>query len=203
MRFRGRQWIGVIGAALFVVAVIPSYFRAFVIVGDSDAPGFSTGDRVLVSLAAYDLRAPYSSHRVVRLADPRAGDMALIQLMDGQLAVKRIVAGPGTRIAMRDNRLTIDGVALEYIAVAPQEKASITRGGLGPVIEIERGNGPEVYISFGNSGSLSDFEEQVVPEGHYFVLGSNRDASMDSRQLGALRRERVLGKIIGRIGSAG
>jgi signal peptidase I len=203
MRLLGRQRIVVIGIALFVMAVFPSYFRAFVIVGNSDAPGFATGDRVLVSLAAYDIRVPYSGHRVVRLADPRPGDMALIRLMDDRLAVKRIVAGPGTRIAMRDNHVTIDGVALEYVAVAPQEKAAITRGGLGPVVEIERGNGPETYISFGYGGSLGDFEEQVVPEGHYFVLGSNRDASMDSRQLGALRRERVLGKIIGRIGSAG
>ena len=71
------------------------------------------------------------------------------------------------------------------------------------MVEIERGIGPEVYISFGRGGSLGDFEEQVVPEGHYFVVGSNRDASMDSRQLGAIRRERVLGRVIGRIGSAG
>jgi len=203
MRFLGRPRIAVIAITLLVVAIIPSYIRVYMIVGDSDAPAFATGDRVLVNLAAYDIRAPYSNHRVARLTDPRAGDMVLIRLMDGQLVVKRVVAGPGTRIAMRENHLTIDGVALEYVAVAPQEKAAISRGGLGPVVEIERGNGPEVYISFSHGGSLSGFEEQVVPEGHYFVVGSNRDASMDSRQLGAIRRERVLGRVIGRIGSAG
>ena len=201
MSLRGPRRIVVIGIALFVAAVIPGYVRTFVIVGDSDAPEFATGDRVLVSLAAYDFRVPYGNRRMFRLADPRPGDMALIRLMDGRLAVKRIVAEPGTRIAMRDNHVTIDGVALKYVAVTPREKEAISRGGLSPVVEIERGNGPEVYISFGHGGSLADFEEQVVPEGHYFVLGSNRDASMDSRQLGALPRERILGKIIGRIGT--
>ena len=201
MSTRSVRWIVVIGFTLNVVALIPSYMRAFVIVGDSDAPELVTGDRVLVSLAAYDIRMPYSDKHMFRLADPRPGDVALIRLTDGELAAKRIVAGPGTRIAMRDNHVTIDGVSLEYVAVTPQQREAISRGVLGPVVEIERGNGPEVCVSFGHGGSLGDFEERVVPEGHYFVLGSNRDASLDSRQLGALRRERVLGKIIGQIGA--
>jgi signal peptidase I len=201
MSTRGARWIVVIGITLLVAALIPSYMRAFVIVGDSDAPDFITGDRVLVSLAAYDIRMPYSDKQMFRLADPRPGDVALIRLTDGEFAAKRIVAGPGTRIAMRDNHVTIDGVALEYVAVTPQQREAIGRGALGQVVEIERGNGPAVYVSFGHGGSLGDFEEQVVPEGHYFVLGSNRDVSLDSRQLGALRRERVLGKIISRIGA--
>ncbi len=203
MGLRGRRRICVIGIVLAALAIIPSYVRVFVIVGDSDAPQFVTGDRVLLSFVAYDIRVPYSNHRLVRLADPKPGDMVLIRLADARVAVKRVIAGPGTRIAMRDNHLTIDGVALEYVGVAPRDMAAISRGELYPVVEIERGNGPDVYISFGHDGSLDDFEEQVVPAGRYFVLGSNRDVSMDSRQLGALQRERILGKIIGRIGSAG
>ena len=203
MKSLGRRRNLVIGITLLVVALIPSYVRMFVIVGDSDAPAFATGDRVFVSLAAYDIRVPYSGQKVVRLRDPRPGDMVLFRLTDSRLAVKRVVAGPGTHIAMRDNHITIDGVALEYVAVAAHDEAAVRRGARGPVVEIERGNGPEVCISFRHGGNLGDFEEEVVPEGQYFVLGSNRDASMDSRQFGPLPRERVLGKIIGRIGSPG
>jgi len=98
----------------------------------------------------------------------------------------------------------INGVAFEYAPVPPQEKAGISRGRLGAVVEIERGNGPAVCISFDHErGALGDLEERVVPEGFYFVLGSNRDASMDSRQVGPLSRERVLGKVIGRVWPAG
>jgi signal peptidase I len=199
MRTRGVRWIVVTGIALLVAALVPGYMRAFVIVGDSDAPALVTGDRVLVSLAAYDIRMPYSDRRLFRLADPRPGDVVLIRLGDGQLAAKRIAAGPGTRIAMRDNHVAIDGVALEYVAVTPRQKEAMARGALGPVVEMERGNGPEVCVSFGPGGSLGYVEELAVPEGHYFVLGSNRDASLDSRQLGTLSRERVLGKVLGRI----
>ena len=201
MRLLDRRRILVVGISLLVVAALPSYIRAYVIVGDSDAPAFVTGDRILVNLAAYDIRAPYSSRRLARLADPTPGDVVLIRLADDQLAVKRIIAGPGTRIAMQDNHVTIDGVALEYVAVTPQETAGISRGRLGPVVEIERGIGPEVHISFAQGDSLGSFEAQIIPEGHYFVLGSNRDASIDSRHFGPLPRERVLGKMIGRVGS--
>ena len=199
MRFFGRRRILVVGITLLVLAAIPSYIRAYVIVGDSDAPGFASGDRVLANLAAYDIRAPYSSYRLARLADPKPGDMVLIRFANDQLAVKRIIAGPGTQVAVRHNHVMIDGVALEYLAVTPQEALGIKRGSLGPVVEIERGIGPEVYISFTSGDSFGDFEAQVVPVGHYFVLGSNRDASIDSRYFGPLPRERVLGKIVGRM----
>ena len=203
MRCCWRRHIVVAGVTLLVVAMIPSYIRAFRIVGDSDAPGFVTGDRVLVSLVAYDIRVPYSGHRLLRLTDPRPGDMVLIRLTDGQLVVKRVVAGPRTRIAMKDNHLTIDGVALEYVAVGPQERAAISWGHLGPAVEIERGNGPQVYISFGQGSNHSTFEEHLVPEGHYFVLGSNRDDSIDSRHFGPIGRQRILGKVMGQKGMAG
>jgi signal peptidase I len=202
MSLLDRRRILVVGISLLVVAAVPSYIRAYVIAGDSDAPAFVSGDRILVNLAAYDIRAPYSSYRLARLADPTPGDVVLISLANGQLAVKRIIAGPGTRIAMQDNHVTIDGVALEYVAVTPQETAVISRGRLGPVIEVEHGIGSEVHISFARDDGLGSFEEQVVPEGHYFVLGANRDVSIDSRHFGPLPRERILGKMIGRIGSA-
>jgi signal peptidase I len=84
-----------------------------------------------------------------------------------------------------------------------QEKAGIRRGRLGAVVEIERGNGPNVYVSFDqDSGSLDDLEEQVVPEGFVFVLGANRNVSTDSRHFGPLPRERILGKVIGRVWTA-
>jgi signal peptidase I len=204
MRLMNRRRGFVVGITILVLATIPSYIRAFVIVGDSDAPAFVSGDRVLVNFAAYDIRLPYGTNRLAKLADPAPGDMVLFRLDDGQLAVKRVIAGPGARIAMHGPHVTINGVALEYAPLTSQEKAGIRRGRLGAVVEVERGNGPNVYVSFDQDpGALGDLEARVVPEGFVFVLGANRDASTDSRHFGPLPRERILGKVIGRVWTAG
>ena len=192
-----------LGMVLAAALAVPGYLRAVVIFGDSDAPAFVNGDRVLVNLAAYDLRLPYARSSLARLADPAPGDVVLVRLLDGKPAVKRVVAGPGARIAMRGNHLTIDGVGLRYAAVSPVTNPEIRRGRLGSLVEREEGNGPAVYIAFDpGRGDMGDFQERTVPEGSFFVLGSNRDIALDSRHFGPLMRERLLGKVLARIGSA-
>ena len=191
------------GSVLLATLAIPGYMRAVVIFGDSDAPALVNGDRVLVNLAAYDLRLPYARRSLAKLADPAPGDVVLVRLLDGELAVKRVIAGPGARIAMRDNHLTIDGVRLRYVAVRPAADPGIRRGRIGAVVELEEGNGPAVYVAFDpGRGGLKDFQERTVPEGSFFVLGSNRDIALDSRHFGPLGRNRLLGKVFAHVGSA-
>lgn len=193
-----------VGIALLLLATVPAYLRALVIAGDSDAPALITGDRVVVNFAAYDVRFPYTSWRLARFADPAPGDMVVFRDFEGRLMVKRVLAGPGTRVAMRDNHVVIDGRTLEYAAVEARHRDEVSRGLLGAVVEIERGNGPEVYISFDpGRGARHHFEEQIVPEDAFFVLGSNRDISTDSRSFGSVSRSRILGRVLGRVWSGG
>ena len=185
MRLNRRRGVTV-GIALLLLATVPAYLRVLFISGDSDAPALITGDRVVVNFAAYDVQFPYTSWRLAKVADPAPGDMVVFGDLDGRLMVKRVLAGPGTRVAMRDNHVMIDGRLL------------------GAAVEIERGNGPDVYISFDpGRGAHKDFEEQIVPDNSFFVLGSNRDASTDSRSFGSIPRGRILGKLLGRVWSGG
>ncbi len=201
MRILKRRRVVLCGLTILVVmAIAPGYLRAFVVAGESDAPAYVTGDRVLINLAAYELRTPYGTRRLVRLADPLPGDVVLCRLPDGQLAIKRIAAGPGTRIGLRGNHVAINGVSLIYTSLQPEEEARIRRGRLGPVIQREGGNGPKVYVSFDPAHTDPGEEtEYTVRENSYFVLGSNRDVSVDSRHFGALPRNRILGKVIARL----
>jgi len=204
MRVLNRRRVLAVAFTLLILAVVPSYIRAFSIVGDSDAPALVSGDRVLVNLTAYDVRLPYSHRSLVRLGDPGPGDLVLFRDSEDRLVVKRVLAGPGTRVAMRENHVAVDGVALEYSAVDPRTREAVGRGRLGDVVEIERGNGPDVYVSFDSErGGRESVEDQLVPEGCFYVLGSNRDAAMDSRDFGPVPRERILGKVAGRVWSAG
>jgi signal peptidase I len=173
--------------------MIPGYLRAYKVLGDSDAPALVTGERIIVCFLSYDIRLPHIHNPALRINDPRPGDIVLFKNNRGQIVFKRIVAGPGTRVSMKQNHLFINGRSLNY------DKAETTTDLVEPgkVLEFETGNGWGIYISFTpNSGGISNFDEIVVPANSYFVLGSNRDLSEDSRHYGSVARDRILGKVI-------
>jgi signal peptidase I len=172
---------------------MPGYFRAYRVLGDSDAPAFITGDRILACFLSYDLRLPYIHHPALHIQDPHPGDIVLFKTNSGQIVFKRVVAGPGTRISMKQNHLFINGSSLIY------NKADSTPEFMEPgkIFESETGNGWNIYISYTpDAGSIRDFEEIVVPPNSYYVLGSDRDLSEDSRHYGPIPRDRILGKVI-------
>ncbi len=143
---------------------------------------------------------PYFSSRLARLADPVPGDVVLCRLDNDLLTIKRVIAGPGADVTLCGQRVTVDGVMLEYLNVKPQDETQIRRGRLGPMIQIERGSGPDVYVSFDPANSrLDDEMEFTVPGNSYFVLGSNRDVAVDSRHFGSLSRDRILGRVVARL----
>jgi len=173
---------------LLVFLVIPGYLRAYRVLGDSDAPALVTGDKILVCFLSYDLRLPYIHHPVIRIQDPRPGDIVLFKDNNGQIVFKRVVAGPGTRVSMRQNHLFINGRSLNY---------EMLESDPGKVLEFETGGGWDIHVSFTpNAGDDGDFDEIVVPSNSYYVLGSNRDLSEDSRHYGPITRDRILGKVI-------
>ena len=190
-------WVLAIFIALLVVS--PEYLRFYKVQGDSDAPAFVTGDLALVHRAAFDLRVPFTGMVLSKLGNPKPGDMVLLRIPDGTLTLKRVVAGPGTRVAMNDDHLVVDGKELDYRLIADNERLVVKRGRVGSVMELERGNGPDIVVSYTPGGESVGLHDQEVPAGTYFVLGSNRDLSVDSRSFGPIPRDRILGKVIAKL----
>jgi signal peptidase I len=94
---------------------------------------------------------------------------------------------------MKQNHLFINGRSLIY----NKTHSSSDLGDSGKVLEFETGYGWDIYISYTpNTGDISSFDEIIVPPKNYFVLGSNRDMSEDSRHYGPISRDRILGKVI-------
>jgi signal peptidase I len=200
---------------LFVVALglthIGPIFRLFSIPSVSNAPGLPRGSYVLVSRASYGY-SRYSfdyvelpiTGRWPALA-PKRGDMIVFRLpRDRKVTyIKRVVGLPGERVQMINGRLSING------ELVPREPAPKMPDPLDEKVErdvyVERlpgGASYRILESEGDTGRFDNTPEFVVPDGHLFVLGDNRDNSIDSREtpsrfgVGFVPIELVIGRVV-------
>jgi signal peptidase I len=192
---RKTLWTAVLLMA--VLALAPSYLRAYELAGASDAPTLLLRDRVWVNLASYDFRFPYTDTVLFSRAKPRRGDLVLVQWPGDRAPVfKRVVATGGDRVAMEAHHLILNGQPLTYAAHDGSAFAEVPPENLlGSVFEVETVGGVEHLITF-TPGTRDSFPEVLVPEGQCYVLGDNRDRSQDSRDRGPVPYACVRGKIV-------
>lgn len=146
-------------------------------------PTILEGDRIWVNKMAYDIRIPFTHISLVKLSDPQRGDIVVFdsKASDKRL-VKRVVGLPGDTIGMQNNILSINGKALAYQDISGTDK-------------LERLPGTDHLVRTQKKGSLlSSFHPVKVPAGHYLVLGDNRDNSSDSRVIGFVPRNKIVGR---------
>lgn len=186
-------------ASLAVLAVAPQYVRAYRIHGPSDAPNYLWDDLILVNRAAYDLRIPFSNFTITRMATPRRGEAVLLRLPDNDYDVtRRIIGLPGETVEVRDSRVVLNGQLLAYESVDERTLgATDPRNKIGTVIERENGAGVDHLITYtpGECG-VATVPPVTVPDGHFYVLGDNRDHCTDSRRLGPIPRQWLRGRIV-------
>lgn len=151
-------------------------------------PTILEGDRILVDKLAYDLRLPFTHISLHRFADPQRGDIIIFdsEAMDMRL-VKRVVGIPGDIVAMYDNTLVINGQPLHYKDIAVD-------GSFSDRLEDLQGVVHEIRTDRMHPSRASTFAPVQVPEGYYLALGDNRDNSSDSRFIGFIPREEIVGR---------
>jgi signal peptidase I len=188
--------IRVVFQALLIALVIRTLlFQPFNIPSGSMKGTLLIGDYLFVSQYSYGyshfslpLSPPLFSGRIFGAA-PARGDVVVFRLPrdDTTDYIKRVIGLPGDRIQMVDGLLHINGVPVKRERVAD-------------FIDDENGADARVrrwretlpngvsYESLDllDNGSLDDTEEYVVPSGHYFMMGDNRDNSADSRVMSAV-----------------
>jgi signal peptidase I len=192
-----RIWQEWRGFLMFVVVML--VFRSAVadwnqVPSGSMLPAILVGDRIVVDKLAYDLRVPFTLLRLASWAEPRRGDVVTFTSPeDERLMVKRIVAVPGDRVSMQHNRLTINGQQAGYEPVTDP----LTAPPPGQRLLRERILGSERVVLWRDEAATAfaaSFRTTEVPDGHYLVLGDNRDKSHDSRYFGFVPRHLILGK---------
>jgi signal peptidase I len=199
--------------AFFPVLAIVLVLRAFAyepfrIPSGSMMPTLLVGDFILVNKYSYGLRMPVWHNRISHGDRPKRGDVVVFRYPkdESQDYIKRVVGLPGDHISYYNRRLSINGQALTI-------KKDRDYQGLGDLNQMPGAGGCdrvgaacEVYaevlgekshtvmnnpnMTLGVSGEL------FVPNGHYFVMGDNRDHSNDSRIWGFVPEENLVGKAV-------
>ena len=189
--------------AFFPVLAVVLILRSFVaepfrIPSNSMMPTLLTGDFILVNKFTYGLRLPINNQKVVPVGEPQRGDVVVFRPPHhpDQDWIKRVVGLPGDQIGYHDNQVSVNGKVLAYAPIGVyQGKGNGTEmTGAEELQEdllgrqhhvLERTNLP--FIDQGEG-------DWIVPPGHYFVMGDNRDNSEDSRYWGFLPEQNLRGK---------
>lgn len=175
-------FVGVSYPLGIVQYVRASVFEAFLIPTASEVPNILPGDRVLV-------RKMGPSERF-----PRRGDTVIVAIPDRQQNwIKRVIALPGDTVAVRNNEVIINGKRLEHDRVPAASLPAIRPHLAGEVVAESNAGARYLIMLGGGDERAADFAEKTVPDGHCFLLGDNRDRSMDSRGLGFLPLANIIG----------
>jgi len=159
-------------------------------------PGLVDGDFILVNKISYGLRLPLFNTKLVPIGAPQRGDVVVFRLPSDPSInyIKRLVGLPGDHVLVRNNRVFINGRAV------PLEADGIYRGGFGftgSPLGLERFGQSAHVLMFASNRYAADFEG-VVPAGHYFFMGDNRNDSEDSRftRVGFVPDSRLVGRAV-------
>lgn len=164
---------------LLIVLIVRSFlYEPFRIPSDSMMPTLLDGDFIFVSKFAYGLRLPVTNKKVLALGEPERGDVVVFRLPADPATnyIKRLVGLPGDHIRYEDKQLKING---EPIPIRPHGRYR-GQGHDGALIGLEDLEGTEHRVLI-MQHRLAHDGEYIVPDGHYFFMGDNRDNSRDSR----------------------
>jgi|SRR5690554_4846633 len=165
---------------LLVVFVVRSFlFEPFQIPSGSMEPTLDIGDFILVNKYAYGVRLPVINKKVIPVSDPARGDVMVFfpPHLPDTYYIKRVIGLPGDKISYINHKLTVNAepVSEQLQAVLPagQPQFRLAQETIGEHEFIARKNL--------RPGRYSVNGSWTVPEGHYFMMGDNRDNSFDSR----------------------
>jgi signal peptidase I len=191
---------------IFGVLILRSFLaEPFRIPSISMMPTLLVGDFILVNKFAYGIRLPVLNTKVIEIGEPQRGDVVVFRYPGmgpddrdaGQDYIKRVVGLPGDHIEFRDQIVYVNGVA---VAKRPLPDAYIGSGDEGRLMT----GATEYVVQLGDRvhHSLEDTTQPRtdlegawdVKPGEYFVMGDNRDRSMDSRVWGFVPESNLVGK---------
>ncbi|WP_163971206.1 signal peptidase I [Oceanobacillus halotolerans] len=161
------DWIKALLIAFGLAFIVRMFFFAPIVVdGPSMLPTLQDQDQMIVNKFIY------------QISEPNRFDIVVFHASDQKDFIKRVIGLPGEHIAVEDNILYVDGNEVEE-----------------PFLNDLKEN-RKSYQMLTNDFTLEQLpgNHQTIPEGHVLVLGDNRSNSTDSRALGVISIDQVVGK---------
>ena len=204
-------WTAGLFPVILVVFVLRSFlFEPFKIPSGSMIPTLLIGDLILVNKFTYGVRLPVIHTKITEGNAPQRGDVMVFRYPPQPSLdyIKRVIGVPGDEVAYLNKRLTINGKEVPTKAVPDFFDESQVR--YFKQFEEELGAKPHRVLNnteapaFVQGASNFEYRQNCtysvegvvckVPEGHYFMMGDNRDNSLDSRYWGFVPDKNIVGK---------
>ncbi len=191
-----REWIeSMLVIGLFAIVIRSFVIAPFVIPSSSMVPTLLVGDYLFVSRYDYGFRIPFTDIQLLA-SEAQRGDIAVFDYPEDRSKdyIKRIVGIPGDTIVYKDNVLYVNGEKMPLEAVGPytyfmgNKSSDVSQEYKEQLFGVE-------HSVLRKSYSIRD-GQWVVPEGHYFMMGDNRNNSRDSRFWGFVPQEYLVGKAV-------
>ena len=207
-------WIEYSGSFFPVIATVfllrSFLFEPFKIPSSSMQPTLQSGDLILVNKFTYGIRLPVLNTKIIPINNPQRGDVVVFKYpRDTSLDyIKRVVGVAGDRIVYRNKHLTVngqpasyqplpdylDGERLMYSKQFKETMPGISHGILNDENAPTYVPNPDRFVGHERCNYNAEGFTCTVPEGHYFMMGDNRDNSLDSRFWGFVPDKYVVGK---------
>lgn len=210
-------------ASLFPIILFVFLFRSFFIEpfripSGSMMPTLLSGDFIAVTKWSYGIRDPLTNKTLIEMGKPERGDVVVFKYPEDTNVdyIKRVVGVPGDEVIYRNKKIYLRkactaercdspvGLEVEEIGTYSEESFGFAENYILFKEKLGKANheaminprAPE-FLQYYYRQPGSTLGSWVVPEGHYFVMGDNRDNSRDSRFWGFVPEEYLIGKTVG------
>ena len=205
------DWTAGLFPVIVVVFVLRSFlFEPFKIPSGSMTPPLQIGDLILVNKFHYGIRLPVANIKLTAGTPVQRGDVMVFRFppRPSQDYIKRVIGIPGDEVAYLNKKLTVNGqpVASENLPdyfdesvmrYFKHQREDLPGKSHDIIIDNERPAfipGADEFPMRENCRYSVEGVVCKVPEGHYFMMGDNRDNSLDSRYWGFVPNKNIVGK---------